>query len=69
MKAKLIKGKSPEEIQIALEESSRDGFSPTLAICFISIKLDRVAITHALDDAGIAVFGTTTNAGPAGRLD
>lgn len=31
MKAKSIKGKSPEEIQIALEESSRDGFSPTLA--------------------------------------
>ena len=34
MKAKSIKGKSPEEIKAALEQSMADGFKPTLAIVF-----------------------------------
>ncbi len=38
-----------------------DGFSPTLAICFISKSLNRVAIAGMLDAAGITVFGCTTN--------
>ena len=37
------------------------GFKPTLAICFISKSLDRMAITTLMDQAGIAVFGCTTN--------
>jgi hypothetical protein len=44
-----------------LQQSMVDGFRPTLAIAFVSIKQDRNAICKLLDDAGIAVFGTTTN--------
>jgi hypothetical protein len=61
MKAKSIKGKSTEEIKTALQQSMADGFKPTLAICFISKSQDRKAISNLLDEAGIAVFGCTTN--------
>jgi hypothetical protein len=61
MKAKSIKGNSTEEIKNALQESMADGYKPTLAIAFVSIKQDRKAICKLLDDAGIAIFGTTTN--------
>ena len=61
MTAKTIKGKSVEEISAALAESMVDGFQPTLAIVFISIKQDHKAICKLLDDAGITVFGCTTN--------
>jgi hypothetical protein len=61
MKAKSIKGKSAEEIKKALNESMVDGFQPTLAIVFLSVAQDRKAICSLLDDAGIAVFGSTTN--------
>jgi hypothetical protein len=61
MKAKSIKGNSPEEIKSALDNSMSDGYTPTLAIVFISVKQDHQAICKILDDAGIAVFGCTTN--------
>lgn len=61
MKAKSILGNSTAEINTALQQSMADGFKPTLAICFISIKQDRNAICTLLDDAGIAIFGTSTN--------
>jgi len=61
MNAKSIKGKSPEEIQAALQDSMSDGFSPTLAIVFLSVAQDRNSICRQLDEAGIAVFGSTTN--------
>ena len=61
MKAKSIKGKSTEEVKSALAQSMADGFKPTLAICFISVALDRTAITAMLDSENIAVFGCTTN--------
>jgi len=35
MKAKSIKGQSPEDIQAALHRSMNDGFTPTLAIVFM----------------------------------
>jgi len=38
MKAKSIKGKSAEEIKIALTDCMADGFKPTLAIVFISVR-------------------------------
>ncbi|MEO7263811.1 MAG: FIST N-terminal domain-containing protein, partial [Ferruginibacter sp.] len=60
MKAKSIKGKSTEEISSALTESITDGFKPTLAIVFISIKQDREAICKFLDEKGIQIFGATT---------
>ena len=62
MKAKSIKGNSTEEIKSALAESMADGFKPTLAICFISIKQDRKSICKLLDEKGIAIFGATTSA-------
>ena len=61
MKAKSIKGRSTEEIKDALDESMADGYQPTLAIVFLSIKQDHKAICKLMDDAGIAVFGCTTN--------
>jgi len=61
MKAKSIKGNSTEAIKNALQESMADCYKPTLAIAFVSIKQDRKAICKLLDDAGIAIFGTTTN--------
>ena len=61
MKAKSIKGNSTEEITTALIQSMADGFKPTLAIVFLSIKQDRNAICKILDDEGIAVFGATSN--------
>jgi|AntRauTorcE11898_2_1112593.scaffolds.fasta_scaffold17248_2 hypothetical protein len=61
MKAKSIKGSSTEEIKTALEDSMADGFSPTLAIVFISVSQNRTAISELLDAEGIAIFGCTTN--------
>jgi len=60
MKAKSIKGKSTEEIQLALDQTMADGFRPTLAIVFLSAKQDREAISKLLDDKGIHIFGATT---------
>lgn len=63
MTAKSIKGKSTNEIQSALEQSMADGFKPTLAIALVSIKQDLNTLSKLLDDAGIAIFGATTNGG------
>lgn len=60
MQAKSIKGKSPQEIQSALQQSMADGFRPTLAIVFLSVKQEREAISKLLDDKGIQIFGATT---------
>jgi len=61
MKAKSIKGKSPEEIQSALQQSMADGFTPTLAIVFLSLGKDIEAVSGILDDKGITVYGATTH--------
>lgn len=61
MKAKSIKGKSPEEIQASFQQSMADGFKPTLAIVFLSISQDRKTICELFDKAGIQIFGATTN--------
>ena len=55
MNAKSIKGKSFEEIQSALGQSISDGFRPTLAIVFLSIRQDREAVSALLDEQGIAI--------------
>lgn len=60
MQAKTIKGKSVVEIQSTLTQSITDGFSPTLAIVFLSVKQDRETITQLLDQKGIRIFGATT---------
>lgn len=61
MKAKSIKGKSPEEIQSALEKSMADGFKPTLALVFISVKQDIASIISILDGENIQIFGATSS--------
>ena len=61
MKAKSIKGNSTAEITTALEQSKADGFAPTLAFVFLSLKQDRSGICNLLDAGGIAIFGATTN--------
>jgi hypothetical protein len=61
MKAKSIKGSSAEEIQSALQQSMADGFKPTLAIVFISIKQDRIAVCEILNNEGIDILGATSS--------
>ena len=61
MKAKSIKGKSIDDIRAALISSMADGFRPTLAIVFTSVKQDRQAIRELFLESGISVFGATTN--------
>ncbi len=61
MKAKSIKGTSSKEINTALQQTMADGFKPTLAIVFISVKQDRNAVCKILNDEGIAIYGATTN--------
>lgn len=60
MTAKSIKGKSPAEIQSALQEIMADGFKPTLAFVFLSVKQDRETVSKILDEKGIQIFGATT---------
>lgn len=62
MKAKSIKGRSAEEIQSALQEclAGEPGFRPTLAIVFISIRLDRKAVCELLHREDIDILGATS---------
>lgn len=61
MQAKSIKGKSIAEINDALQQSLLDGFKPTLAIVFISIKQDRKAVCEILHKEGIDILGATSS--------
>ncbi|TPV32767.1 hypothetical protein FJ651_10650 [Paucihalobacter ruber] len=60
MISKTIKGNSTETIIKEIDEATSDGFKPTLAIVFLSIKQDREAVSKVLDDKGIQIFGATT---------
>jgi hypothetical protein len=60
MKAKTIKGNSPSEIQLAINEALVGDYKPTLAIVFISIKQDINAVCELLEKEGIDIFGSTT---------
>ena len=60
MQAKSIKGNSAEEIKDALQQSMTDGFKPTLAFVFISIKNNIDAVCMLLDQQDISIFGATT---------
>ena len=61
MKAKSIKGKSPEEIQSALKQSMTDGqeFKPTLAIILLSHVEDAEPLRSIFGTQGITIFGIT----------
>jgi hypothetical protein len=60
MKARSIKGQTPEEIRNALQQAMAEGFKPTLAFVFISIHNNRDAVTAILDQHNIQIFGATT---------
>lgn len=60
MKVKTLKGRSTGDIQSGLQQSIVDGFKPTLALVFISVKQDREAISKLFDEREIQVFGATT---------
>lgn len=61
MKAKSIKGRSTEEISTALTESLADGFTPTLALVFTSVKQDIASIISVFDKKNIQIFGATSS--------
>jgi len=61
VKAKTIYGKTPEELYANLRESMKDGYSPTLAMVFISVKQDRKAVIELFRRAGIEVIGATSS--------
>ena len=61
MRAKSIKGNSPDEIKAVLSQATADGFKPTLAIVFLSVKQNRDAMSKMFDEKGVAVFGVPTN--------
>jgi hypothetical protein len=67
MKAKSIKGRTPSEIQKALDESLSDlrlpdgqGFKPTLAIIMISNMDDAEQLRTIFGARGISIFGITS---------
>lgn len=61
MKAKSIQGASTAEIKTALENAMSDGYVPTLAIVFISIKQERKEISELLASKNIDVVGATSS--------
>jgi hypothetical protein len=60
MKAKTLKGKSADEIKTVLQNALSDGYQPTLALVFLSVKTDRGVIVELLHREGIQIFGATT---------
>lgn len=75
MKAKSIKGKTPEEIKSALQQSMADtspayragrlpdgqGFKPTLAFVFLTDVEDIDTVTAVLDAESITIFSASTS--------
>ncbi len=60
MKSKSIKGTTPEEISAALTESMANGFKPSLALVFLSVKQDIPSIVRLLSEKNLQIFGATT---------
>lgn len=60
MKSISIHGSSPAEIRSALNQCLADGFEPTLAFLFISIKQDIQAVCSIFQEQDIDIFGVTS---------
>ena len=60
MKAKSIHGSTFGTVQSNLEILLQDGFQPTLAIVFISVKQDRKRLCDLLASEGIDIVGLTS---------
>lgn len=61
MKATTIKGKSPEEIQAALNQCKLEGFKPTLAITILTNVGNADQLRSIFDENSVAVFGLSTS--------
>ncbi|MCG2459248.1 FIST C-terminal domain-containing protein [Flavobacteriaceae bacterium F89] len=61
MISKTIKANSTEAISNEIDKAISDGFKPTLAVVFSSVKQDWKAVSDILDKKEIAVFGATTS--------
>ena len=61
MQAKSIKGNSPPAIQVDLIESKKDGYSPTLALVFLTTIENADGIRTMLSKEGISIFGISTS--------
>lgn len=61
MKAKSIHGSSTDELKTALTQSMADGYRPTLAIVFVSIKQERKEICEILSEMDIDILGATSS--------
>ncbi len=62
MQAKSIKGNSAAAIEPAIRDANTDGFKPTLAIIFISVKQDRNRICEIFKKEKIYFIGATSAA-------
>lgn len=60
MISKTIKANSTETIIKEIDKAISDGFKPTLAIVFLSIKQDLESVSNLLDKRNIVIFGATT---------
>jgi hypothetical protein len=60
MRAKSIKGKSPEEITAGIETAMTGGFTPTLAVVFLPKKNQVGAMGELFDQKGITLFGASS---------
>ena len=60
MKSKTIKANSTETIIKEIDKATSDGFKPTLAVVFSSIKRDWLSVINVLNKKEITVFGATT---------
>ncbi len=61
MKSITLKAATHQEIVSRVNAEINNGFRPTLAIVFLSIKQDRNAICEFFEKEGIAIFGATTS--------
>ena len=61
MRAKSVKGNKPEAIRSELNTAMDDGYQPTLAIVFISIKQDRESVCEILRERNIDIIGATSS--------
>ena len=61
MTAKSMKGNSSEEIETSLQQCMADGFTPTLAFVFCSLKQDPDTICTILENENISIFGASSS--------
>ncbi len=61
MTSKTLKGSSTEAISDEIDKAISDGFHPTLAIVFLSVKQDCETVRSILNTKNITIFGATTS--------